>query len=256
MATPVIQMHDVSFSYDGQTALEDATLSIGQRDFVSVVGPNGGGKTTLLKLVLGLLLPQKGTVRVFGLPPREARHRIGYLPQAVVVDLKFPVNVMDVVLMGCLSPSRWAGRFRRADKAAAEQALRDVNLLDLRSRPFSSLSGGQRQRALIARALAGAPELLLMDEPTASLDLAAEQELYDLLKDLNERLTIVMVSHDIGFVSQVVKTVVCVKRRVAVHPTSEVGGEISTAIIQEIYGGEMRLIRHDRHVGQEGHGHD
>jgi zinc transport system ATP-binding protein len=247
---PVIEIRHVSFTYDGLLALEDVDLAIADRDFVSVVGPNGGGKTTLLKLVLGLLVPTRGTIRVFGLPPEQARPRIGYLPQNVQVDLRFPVSVMDVVLMGRLSPSRWAGPFRRGDREAAERALSEVRLLELRDRPFSVLSGGQRQRALIARALAAEPDLLLMDEPTASLDIAAEQELYDLLDGLNDRLTIVLVSHDIGFVSQVVKTVVCVKRRVVVHPTSEITGEITDEIIREVYGGEMRLIRHDRHCTQ------
>jgi len=245
----VIEIKGLSFSYNGHPVLEDVDLEIGERDFASVVGPNGGGKTTLLRLVLGLLTPTRGTVRVFGEPPARVRRRIGYMPQRVDVDPRFPVSVMDVVLMGRLGATRVLGPFGRADRRAAERVLDEVSLGDLRSRQFSELSGGQRQRVLIARALAGEPELLLLDEPTASLDVGIESELMSLLQRLNERLTIVMVSHDLGFVSQFVKTVVCVKGRCEIHPTSGITGEM----INEIYGGGMRMVRHDHRCAEEGH---
>jgi zinc transport system ATP-binding protein len=134
------------------------------------------------------------------------------------------------------------GPYRRADHDAAAKALRQVDLVDVRRRPFSELSGGQQHRVLIARALAAEPRLLLLDEPTAGLDLKMEEDLYGLLAELNRRMTVVLVSHDLGFVSRFVRTVVCVKRRVAVHPTSEITGEM----IQEIYGADVRMVRHDR----------
>lgn len=239
---PVITMEGLTFAYDGSPVLEDVNLAIGARDFVSVVGPNGGGKTTLLKLVLGLLHPHKGRVRVFGLSPEQARPRIGYVPQSAKLDLQFPASVMDVVLMGRLGRGTLFGPYANRDKEAAVKALTDVGIDSLGSLSFSALSGGQRQRLLIARALACEPELLLLDEPTSNLDVAIEEELYELLRNLNERLTIVLVSHDLGFVSQFVKSVVCVKRRVLIHPTSEISGEM----INTIYGAPMKMVRHDR----------
>ena len=249
MTDPVIAIENVSFNYNGSPVLEDVSFTVAERDFVSLVGPNGGGKTTLLKLMLGLLVPTSGRVRIFGGNPVTGRPRIGYLPQHSQVDPRFPANVTDVTLMGRVSKSRNIGPYRKVDREAAWRALRQVDLYDDRHRPFADLSGGQRQRVLIARALAAEPELLLLDEPTASLDVRVEEELYELLKELNERLTIVLVSHDLGFVSQFVKSVVCVKRRVVVHPTSEITG----AIIQEIYGGDVRMVRHDHRCAEGGH---
>ena len=247
---PVIAIENVSFSYDGAPVLEGANLTIGQGDFVSIIGPNGGGKTTLLKIILGLLKPKSGTVRVFGMTPEQARPLVGYMPQHVNLDPQFPVSVMDVVLMGRLGNGPRLGPYRRKDRLAAQAAIKEVRLLDLRKRPFSTLSGGQQQRVLIARALASEPRLLLLDEPTAGLDLHVEGEFLELLRELNKRLTVALVSHDVGFVSQYAKNVVCVKRNVRMHPTSEITGEI----IQEIYGGDVRMVRHDRHSTEGGFG--
>lgn len=239
-----IVVRDLWFSYDGHPVLEDVNLSIPQGDFVSVIGPNGGGKTTLLKLMLGLLKPARGEVRVFGATPEEARPRIGYMPQQTQLDPQFPATVMDVALMGRLGHGRPFGLYSKKDKRVVTKALEQVSLDGLMKKPFASISGGQRQRLFIARALACEPELLLLDEPTANLDLAMEGDLYELLQTLNQRLTIVMVSHDIGFVSEVVKSVMCVKRKVLMHPTSAITGEI----INEIYGSPMKMVRHN---GQE-----
>jgi zinc transport system ATP-binding protein len=249
MPQPVIEIENVDFSYDGAAVLQDVTLQVAERDFACLVGPNGGGKTTLLRLVLGLLKPTAGRVRVFGAAPEAARPRIGYMPQHAAVDPRFPVSVADVVLMGRVGRAETVGPYRRRHREAAGKALREVGLYDLHDRAFGSLSGGQRQRTLIARALAAEPELLLLDEPTANLDAQAESGLYELLNRLNERLTIVMVSHDLGFVSSFVKSVICVKRCVVVHPTSAVTGEI----IQKIYGGDVCMIRHDQRFAEGGH---
>ena len=239
--SPAVVIKGLWFSYDGFPVLEDVNLSIPKGDFVSVVGPNGGGKTTLLKLVLGLLRPSQGEVRVFGITPDEARPRIGYMPQHSQLDPQFPATVMDVALMGRLGHGRPFGRYSRSDKEMVKNALEQVGLYDLHKKAFSSISGGQRQRLLIARALACDPELLLLDEPTANLDVVMEGDLYELLHALNQRLTVVMVSHDLGFVSKVVKNVVCVKRKVLMHPTCEITGEI----INDIYGSPMRMVRHN-----------
>jgi len=242
----VIAIEGLTFSYNGAPVLENVNLTIVEREFVWVVGPNGGGKTTLLKLMLGLLKPLRGSLQVFGLNPKQARPRVGYMPQHTHLDPQFPVNVMDVVQMGRLSNSKRLGPYRRRDREIAEQALYDVGLWEMRKQPFSILSGGQQRRLLVARALACEPDLLLLDEPTANLDLAIEQELYELLRKLNEKLTIIMVSHDPAFVSQFVERVVCVNRRVAVHPTSEMEEEI----MNELYGRRVRMVRHDQHNAQ------
>ncbi|MFH0825737.1 MAG: ABC transporter ATP-binding protein [Pseudomonadota bacterium] len=236
-----VRIEGLSFSYDGHLVLEDVNLAVPSGDFVSVVGPNGGGKTTLLKLMLGLLSPIRGKVRVLGLPPGEACRRIGYMPQHTQLDPQFPATLIDVALMGRLGRGRSFGPYTREDKRVVHEILDRMGLYELRNKSFSSISGGQRQRLFIARALACEPDILLLDEPTANLDAAMEGDLYELLQELNHKLTIIMVSHDLGFVSRVVKTVICVKRKVLMHPTSEITGEI----INEIYGSPMRMIRHN-----------
>ena len=250
---PAVSIHDLGFRYATHPVLQDVDLDIAAGDFVSIVGPNGGGKTTLLKLMLGLLTPQSGRVRLFGKPPSRARQLVGYMPQHVNLDPSFPVTVMDVVLMGRLGRRLPVGPFLAADRLAATQALRDTEATDIGDRPFSTLSGGQRQRVLIARALACEPDLLLLDEPTASLDPGVQDELYDLLHRLNERMTIVLVSHDVSVVSRHVSKVVCVNVQVVQHPATEIKGEL-----KKLFAGHdgMRLVRHDHHAnnGHTGNG--
>jgi zinc transport system ATP-binding protein len=238
---PAIEIEDLWFSYDRRPVLREVNLRIEPGERVCMVGPNGGGKTTLLKLMLGLLSPDRGRVRIFGDSPAQARHGVGYTPQHAQFDPSFPVSVLDVVLMGRLGQTRGVGPFRRADRRIAAACLSEVGLHELRNRGFSQLSGGQRQRVLIARALAAEPALLLLDEPTANLDVGVEQEFHDLLNGLSERLTVVVVSHDIGFVAQTVGKVVCVQGTVAVHPTTELTG----SLMRDLYGQEIRMIRHD-----------
>lgn len=245
-ATRVVEFDRVSFAYDGVLVLDDITLSIDRGDFLSIVGPNGGGKTTILKLMLGLLRPRSGEVRVFGDTPEKARSRIGYMPQSTSLDPLFPVSVKDVVLMGRLGISSSLGFYSRTDRMRAEQALEMVEMKEFMRRPFSSLSGGQSQRVLLARALAAQPEILILDEPTSSVDVAVESELYELLRRLNEDMTIVLVTHDLGFVSRYVKNVACVNKRLVSHPTCEISGETISAI----YGSDMHMVRHDTVTGQ------
>ncbi|MEE9369315.1 MAG: ABC transporter ATP-binding protein [Pontiella sp.] len=243
--TPLpIQIENLDFAYGAVSVLEKANLSIGDKEFVSVVGPNGGGKTTLLKILLGLEEAQSGSVSVFGEAPAVGRKWIGYLPQHSHLDAKFPVTSIDVVLMGLLGKTRNIGFYTKSDRLVAHEMLSRVGLENLSNRPLASLSGGQRQRVLIARALVCEPRLLLLDEPTSSLDDYVERELYDLLKKLNKELTIMVVSHDIRFVSSYVEKVICVNREVHVHPTSD----IDENIIHDMYGQQIAMVRHDVEV--------
>ncbi len=238
-AEPIIEIRDLSFAFGTTPVLDQVNLTIRRGDYVCMVGPNGGGKTTLLRLILGLLTPTRGTVRVFGTSPVEARRRIGYMPQHAQLDPQFPVRVRDVVLMGRLRNAR-LGPFGGDDRAKAAAALAEVGLSDYVKRPFAALSGGQRQRVLIARALACEPELLLLDEPTANLDPLVQDEMNDLLRELNCRLTVILVSHDVGFVAQQVKTVVCVNRNVRMHGAEAITGDS----IRALYGHEVQLVHH------------
>jgi zinc transport system ATP-binding protein len=242
-----IQIKNLNFSYGRIPVLEQANLSISDKEFICIVGPNGGGKTTLLKLLLGLLEQQSGTVSVFGKTPLTGRKLIGYLPQHANLDSKFPVTALDVVLMGRLGKTRGFGFYTKTDRTAARDMLQRVGLDKLANRPLATLSGGQRQRVLIARALVSEPKMLLLDEPTSSLDDYVERELYDLLKELNKELTVVVVTHDIGFVSSYVEKVVCVNREVHIHPTSN----IDENIIHSMYGEHVHAVRHDQ---EHGHG--
>lgn len=246
---PVIEIEDLSFAYDVFLVLEKVNLTIVDREFICIIGPNGGGKTTLLKLILGLLQPSSGKIRVFQQEPEKVRHRIGYVPQHAHIDPLFPVTVLDVARMGRIRRTRRLGPFSREDTDTALRALHTMGLEAVANLPFSALSGGQRQRVLIARALAGDPELLLLDEPTSSLDLHVENQFYEILREINQRLTVIVVSHDVGFVTPFASSVVCVKRNVVIHPTSDIIGEK----IAELYGTDMRLVRHDHRCSEGGH---
>jgi len=246
--TRIIEIENVSFAYDGVPVLRDVTLNIDEGDFVCIVGPNGGGKTTLVRLILGLLHPRTGRIRVFGMSPVRSRHRMGYVPQYSAHDLQFPARVLDVVLVGRLDRAGWLGPYRKRDREAALNALDSVGLYDLAKKSYAALSGGQRQRVLIARALATDPEVLLLDEPTANVDLVGERVLHEILTELNKKLTILMVTHDLGFVPPNIKSVACVNQRCFIHPTSEITGDLIT----ELYGADVRMVHHGQHHHDRG----
>jgi zinc transport system ATP-binding protein len=250
---PIINISKLNFSYNDNPVLENVNLEIVKGELASIVGPNGGGKTTLLKLILGLLKPVSGSLEIFGMTPAKARRKIGYMPQHAQLDPQFPISVLDVVLMGQidLCGKGLFGGFPRRAATLAKEALAEVGLAEHTQKSFSELSGGQRQRVLIARALCSEPELLLLDEPTSNIDPRSEENLYATLTKLNRKMTILLVSHDLGFVSQIVKSVICVNRQVIIHPTSKING----TIIKEIYGGDFNLIRHDHRCDHTGHSH-
>jgi len=239
----VVQIEHVYFAYpphNSEWVLEDVSLTIGPRDFLGVIGPNGGGKTTLLRILLGLLEPQRGEVRVLGRSPGEVRSRIGYVPQHARIDPGVPASVLDVVLTGRLTRSSWGFRYGREHVEAALAALEQTAMAAMAHRTMATLSGGQRQRVLIARALASDAELLLLDEPTAGVDPHMEQSLTDLLHRLNQRLPIVVVSHDVSFVSTHLRRVACLNRRLICHAADE----ISKEVIAQMYHAPIRVVRH------------
>ncbi len=251
--SPVVELEGVDFAYGGAPVLQDVGFAILERDFVGVVGPNGGGKTTLLKLMLGLLQPDSGTVRVFGRPPVAAAERVGYVPQSFQYDSRLPVTVADVVLMGHLGHRHPFGARRSEAQAEVRGGLAAVDLSGIEARRFADLSGGQQQRVLIARALATQPDMLMLDEPMASLDVGAEREILDLLQELNRRMTIVLVTHDLGFVSSAVTRVLCVNRQVLRHPTTEIC-QVTGDVLERLYGSDRKVVRHDETYQEDDRG--
>jgi zinc transport system ATP-binding protein len=193
---------------------------------VAIIGPNGGGKTTLLKLVLGLLTPLKGTVRINGKSPLEVSPFIGYVPQDVHTNRSFPITAMDVVLMGKLDPKKRLSRRSAANRRDALAALERMEMAAYADKKIGSLSGGQRQRVFIARALVTRPKLLLLDEPTASIDTKGQTDFYSLLKELNKDITVLVVSHDLLMISRYVKSVACVNKKLHYHDQAEITGDM------------------------------
>lgn len=226
MVAPIVEINNVSFAYNGEIALQDVSLEIRQGDFMAMIGPNGGGKTTLLKLILGLLKPDKGSIRVTGKSTQKAQASIGYVPQDVHINRSFPITALDVVLMGKLEPKKRLARKTESNRTEAMAALQRLEMATLAEKKISELSGGQSQRVFIARALVSQPELLLLDEPTASIDTKGQAEFFELLKDLNREVTIVVVSHDLLAVSRYVKSVACVNRVLHYHNQAEITGEM------------------------------
>ena len=221
----IVKLEDVWVHFDGVPALEEVNLSINQHDFLGIIGPNGGGKTTLLKVILGLLKPSRGQVRVFGHTPERGREFVGYVPQYSLFDREFPVNVLNVVLMGRLRHAKRFKRYSEEDKEFAYEALETVEMLDFKDAQIGKLSGGQQQRVFIARALVAEPKLLLLDEPMASVDSPMQTELYELFEKLRQQMAIVLVSHDISAVSIYVDKIACLNRRLFYHNTKELTAE-------------------------------
>lgn len=214
----IIGIEDLCFSYSGQEVLHEINLTIERGDFVAVIGPNGGGKTTLIKLIIGLLKPTRGRITLGGKPHRANDIEIGYVPQQIDHNLNFPATALDIVLMGKhRSRRKFSFGNSKADRLDAFTALEQMAMAKHAHRKITDLSGGQRQRVLIARALVTNPDLLIMDEPTASLDTKGQTDFYSLLTKLNERLTIFMVSHDLMTISSYAKSIACVNKRLHYH---------------------------------------
>jgi zinc transport system ATP-binding protein len=247
----VIEVKDLTVSFRGREVLESINLTVFNDDFMGLIGPNGAGKTVFLKTLLGLISPDSGSISILGAPPKTGRKAIGYVPQYAQFDNDFPITVLSVVLMGRLGSG--VMHYSAADKEAALQAIEMVELQDLAAKHVGNLSGGQLQRVLIARAIVSNPQVLLLDEPTASLDTRVGRGFYEMLEGLSKSMAIILVSHDIGVISTHVKTIACLNRRLHYHNTKE----LSSELMEEVYGCPFELIGHGHaHRVLGGHQHD
>jgi zinc transport system ATP-binding protein len=220
MKAPLIRISHVDAAYQGKVVLSDVSLSVMEHDFIGIIGPNGGGKTTLLKIMMGLMRPLSGEVT-----HTIERSDIGYLPQGIQVDEQFPISVSEVIASG-LSQGLGLNRAgRTVHKEKLESVICRVGLEQLQHRPIGELSGGELQRTMLARSIISEPRLLVLDEPDTYVDNRFEMELYSLLKDLNETMTILLVSHDIGIISPYIKTIACVNRDLHYHASNEISEE-------------------------------
>jgi zinc transport system ATP-binding protein len=207
----IIKLKDISFSYNNKDFLKNINFSIYENDFLGIIGPNGGGKTTLLKLILGLLKPKTGKISVFGDTPKINRESIGYLSQFKDIDFDFPITAFEIVMLSRVGKSLFK-QYSKQDRQAAEKALKSLGIWSLKDKKLNELSGGEKQRVFVARALANDPKILILDEPMSNLDIHIQEEFYKILKELNKKIAIVIVDHDLGMVSKYVKVVVCVNK--------------------------------------------
>ena len=217
----LVSIKDLSFAYDTQPVLEHVSLEVNSGDFLAIIGPNGGGKSTLLGLILGINTPLSGTIRVFGQAPATAQRDIGYVPQNTDVNLNFPIKVLDVVLMGNGAKHHPLFGYSAEEKACAAQALEQVGMAAYATRRIGDLSGGQRQRVMIARALCRRPKLLVLDEPTASIDASGQKEIYALLKKLNDEITVIVVSPELSVILGYANKAAHVHRTLTYHDISD-----------------------------------
>lgn len=241
-----IEVEDVSFSYNGNPVLEDISFTVEEGEYLGIIGPNGGGKTTLFKLILGLIKPQKGEVRIFGEPLSSFRkkHLIGYVPQRSISDYYFPATIEEVVKSGRTARLGLFRRPSKEDNQAMERVMEITDVAKLRGRLIGQVSGGERQRVFIARALASDPKILILDEPDVGVDVTAQEKFYSFLEDLNSTLgiTILLISHDIDVVAHQAKSILCLNRRLVCHGSPR--DFITEDYMQKLYGKKVRFILH------------
>ena len=234
----LVEIKNLSAGYNGLTVLRHVNLSILDNDFIGIIGPNGGGKTTLLKVILGLVRPSGGRIE-YHLVKGNRKLNIGYLPQQFSTDKKFPISVKQVVLSGLLGRENIVRNYSKDERDRAEKSLVRMGIAGLKYKAFGELSGGEMQKTLLARAIISSPQLLLLDEPNTFVDQVFESELFDILEELNKKMAIVVVSHDSGMISSYVKTIACVNRELHYHPSNEINNEILKA-----YNCPIDLITH------------
>lgn len=254
----LISLRNVGIRYDGCVALEGVNLDIYADDFVGIIGPNGGGKTSLVKAIMGSI-PHSGEIIIDDSLRHHNHYKIGYMPQVSEFDMRFPISLEEVVLSGLQSEKGFLGRYSREDKARARALLDQMGIADIASRPIGEVSGGQMQRALLCRAIISEPRLLILDEPTNFVDNRFEYEFYNMVKQLSERMAIMIVSHDLGTITSVVRSIICVNRTVHRHDSN-----ILTAEQLENYNCPIQILSHghiphtvlEHHSGDCCHDHE
>ena len=239
--TAALRLNDVKVCYGRHVAIENVTWEVEEHDFAAIIGPNGGGKTTLLKAILGLLPLAAGSISIFGHPPSEGRDLIGYVPQFHTFDFSFPITVSEMILQSRLPQKRrFLSGYSEEDYQAMERSMDLIGLSGLSDHPIADLSGGQQQRAIIARALAGDPHLLILDEPTVYIDAPAEELFFSLIGKLRETMAVIIVTHDISAISGQVNRIACLNRRLYTHGDATITEDMLTSV----YGCPVDLIAH------------
>ncbi|MDZ7671700.1 MAG: metal ABC transporter ATP-binding protein [Halanaerobiales bacterium] len=241
MEDTAIEIKNLYLSFNDIPVLENINITVYRKQFLAIIGPNGGGKTTLLKVILGIIEPNDGEIKISGLNIDQGRKLVGYVPQISDFNKRFPIDVKDVILMGRLSDQK--GLFHSysdKDYKFAEDIMKQLDILDLKDRQIGKLSGGQLQRVLIGRALASNPEILLLDEPTASLDAESRNNIYNILKELNDEITVLVVTHDLTAVSSYFDSIACLNKNMHYHGDKN----LSKDDIDKVYGCPVDLIAH------------
>lgn len=254
MNNSIIKIENLSAGYDRKTVLHDINLEISEKDFLGIIGPNGGGKTTLMKVILGLLKPSEGNITFYdnGMPVEQLE--IGYLPQYNSIDKKFPISVYEVILSGLNRQKSLFSRFTKEHHERVKETISMMGLEGMENKPIGQLSGGQMQRALLGRAIVSNPKAIILDEPNTYIDKRFEARLYSLLEEINKQRAVILVSHDIGSVLQTVKSIACVNGTLDYHPQSEV----SAKWIEEKLQCPIELLGHGElpHRVLKKHNHD
>ena len=240
MPNPIIQISDLNAAYEEKTVLSHVDLTVYERDFLGIIGPNGGGKTTLIKSILGLHQPQKGKIHFFKNEKEVPEINMGYLPQYNNIDKKFPISVYEVILSGLSKQKSIFQRYSNEQHELVRQMIIQMGLEGMDKRAIGELSGGQLQRALLGRALVSNPEVIILDEPNTYIDKRFEAKLYSLLEEINKVRAIILVSHDIGTILKNVKTIACVNETVHYHPHTEV----PTEWLEEHFGCPIEMLGH------------
>ena len=226
---PILQIKNLSFSYQRHQVLEDVNLKVKEKDFLAIIGPNGGGKSTLLKLILGIESIQKGSILTFGEKPTKNLSKIGYVPQDTNINTDFPIKVIEVVMMGHIGTKQPLFGYAKEETMCARGALAQVGMERFAQEKIGSLSGGQRQRVMIARALCAHPKILILDEPTSNIDVDGQQQIYELLKLLNKSITIIVVSHAISVVLGFASKVVHINKKMTSHRLNKTANKIENS---------------------------